>query len=91
MPVKFALGGAFGTGVLAAGSPTSTRVDCASGAATDEIEQTVTAGASSLQYDAATGRYTYVWKTSGTWAGTCRRLTVTLDDGSAHSALFRFR
>jgi PKD repeat protein len=91
VPVKFDLGGAFGTGVLAAGSPASNRVDCVSGAATDEIEQTVTAGASSLQYDATIGRYTYVWKTSGTWAGTCRRLTVTFDDGSAHSALFRFR
>ena len=91
VPVKFALGGSFGANVLAAGSPGSTRVDCVSGVPADEIEQTVTAGASSLQYDAATGRYTYVWKTSATWAGSCRRFTLTLADGSAHSAMFRFR
>ena len=49
LPVKFAIGGGFGLGVLAAGSPASTKVDCASGVSQDEIEQTVTAGGSSLQ------------------------------------------
>ena len=91
VPVKFAIGGGFGLGVLAAGSPASTKVDCASGVSQDEIEQTVTAGGSSLQYDATTGRYTYVWKTQGTWAGSCRRFTLTLADGSVHAAMFRFR
>jgi hypothetical protein len=56
----------------------------------DDIEQTVTAGGSSLSYDAGTGTYTYVWKTDKTWANTCRRLTVRLSDGTDHWADFRF-
>ncbi len=91
VPVKFALAGVSGLGVLAPGSPSSTRVDCVSGATMNEIEQTVTAGSSSLQYDAPTGRYTYVWKTQAAWADTCRRFVLTLADGSTHPALFRFR
>ena len=37
------------------------------------------------------GSYHHVWKTSGDWAGTCRRLTLGFDDGSRYSADFRFR
>jgi hypothetical protein len=55
------------------------------------VEQTVTAGASSLQYDATTDRYTYVWKTQKAWAGTCRRLVLQLDDGTIHEAVFSLR
>jgi hypothetical protein len=32
-----------------------------------------------------------VWKTRDTWAGTCRRFTLTLDDGTTRTSLFRFR
>jgi hypothetical protein len=31
-----------------------------------------------------------IWKTSATWAGTCRELVLRLTDGSEHTALFRF-
>jgi hypothetical protein len=55
------------------------------------VSQTLTAGGSSLQYDAATATYTYVWKTEPAWAGTCRRLVLELADGSTHTADFRFR
>src|SRR5205814_1333048 len=63
VPVKFSLGGNQGLNIFAAGYPKSQTVACASGAPTDDVEQTVTAGASSLQYDAATGLYSYTWKT----------------------------
>ena len=43
-------------------------------AAFNDIEQTATAGASGLQYDAASNQYTYVWKTEKAWAGRCRQL-----------------
>jgi hypothetical protein len=66
-------------------------MSCSSGAPTDEIEQTVTAGASSLNYDAASGQYNYVWKTDKAWAGSCRQLIVRLVDGTDHVALFQFR
>jgi len=90
VPVKFALAGNQGLAVFAAGSPTSGPVACSSSAPVETVEQTVTAGSSSLTYDTTTGRYSYVWKTNKEWAGTCRTLTVTLADGTQHRALFRF-
>jgi hypothetical protein len=33
--------------------------------------------------------YSYIWKTDKGWAGTCRKLTVTLIDNTSHSALFK--
>lgn len=90
IPVKFSLGSDLGLNILAAGSPGSHGVSCNSGAPTDAIEQTVTAGSSSLQYDSVANQYTYVWKTDKAWTGTCRQLDVTLGDGTIHSAVFQF-
>jgi hypothetical protein len=50
----------------------------------------VTAGRSTLSYDATTGQYVYVWKTDKAWVNTCRQLVVTLNDGSVHTAEFKF-
>jgi Right handed beta helix region len=91
VPVKFSLGGDFGLNIFAAGYPKSQTVACTSGAPTDDVEQTVSAGASSLQYDAATGQYSYTWKTEKSWAGTCRQLIVRLSDGTEHMAGFTFK
>jgi hypothetical protein len=91
IPVKFSLGGAFGLYVLASGYPKSQRVVCDTGAPADEIEETVGAGASSLTYDAASGNYSYTWKTLSSWAGTCRQLVVRLADGTEHVASFKLR
>ena len=33
----------------------------------------------------------YAWKTQKSWTGSCRRLVVTLHDGTDHVAVFRFR
>ena len=66
------------------------KVSCDSQAPPDKVESTSTAGSSSLTYDATSGLYSYVWKTEPAWAGTCRTLTLTFDDGSVHTALFRF-
>ncbi len=95
VPVKFSLGGDQGSAIFGAGSPSSRRIDCSSADPDDAIEQTVSAGGSSLAYDAATGVYTYVWKTDKSWAkapnGPCRQLSVTLTDGSVHVANFKFQ
>jgi hypothetical protein len=91
IPIKFSLGGNQGLSILAAGYPASKQVSCSTGEAADEIEQTVTAGSSSLSYDAASGTYTYVWKTDKSWTGQCRELTVRLLDGTDHIANFRFK
>ena len=91
IPVKFSLSGNKGLNIFAAGYPVSQQVACTDGAPEVAIDQTVTAGGSSLSYDAATDTYTYVWKTENSWAGTCRGLIVRLNDGSDHEAFFRFR
>lgn len=91
IPVKFGLGGNQGLDVIAAGYPTVTQINCATGVASDEIEQTSTAGSSSLSYDTASGQYTYTWKTTATWANSCRRLTLRFTDGTQRAADFKFR
>ena len=89
IPVKFSLGGDYGLDIFAPGSPSSQPVACEAGAPVAPVEETVTAGGSSLSYDSATGQYVYVWKTQKAWGGTCRRLTVRLADGTERWADFR--
>ena len=78
MPVKFDLGGDRGLLVVAAGYPKSFEVACPNGADPVNVipETAITAGTSGLTYDAATGLYTYVWKTDRGWSGTCRQLVL---------------
>jgi len=91
IPVKFSLSGFKGMGIFAVGSPSSGPVACNSSDPASDLTETVTAGGSSLNYDPTTDQYIYVWKTDQSWAGTCRQLVVTLNDGSIHRANFRFR
>ena len=91
IPVKFSLGGDRGLDVFADGYPRSETITCGEDPQTDGIEETVTAGNSTLGYDPATDTYTYVWDTEGDWSGTCRQLVVRLADGSVHRANFEFR
>lgn len=89
VPLKFSLGGDQGLEVLSGGAPVSASSECNT-VPTGEGSPAASAGGSGLQYDAASDTYTYVWKTDRAWAGTCRVLQVTLDDGSLHEAVFRF-
>jgi hypothetical protein len=89
VPVKFSLSGDRGLNILATNSPSSSKIDCSSSDPLDVVEQTVTAGGSSLSYDPVSDAYTYVWKTDKAWAGTCRELTVKLSDGTEHKARFK--
>jgi len=91
VPVKFSLGGDQGLDIFAAGYPVSSEIACDANVQGSLIEETVTTGGSSLNYDAATGQYTYVWKTQKAWKGTCRMLDVRLIDGTNHFAKFRFK
>lgn len=90
IPVRFTLGGDQGLDILATSYPQSKRIECDGTATSDPVEETVTAGQSGLMYAGASDTYTYLWKTEREWAGTCRRLTVRLDDGTDHTADFRF-
>jgi len=91
IPVKFSLGGNMGMNIFETGSPRVVGASC--GGNTDPIpeEETINAGGSSLNYDATTGQYIYVWKTEKSWANMCGKLEVTLKDGSTHSATFLFK
>jgi Carboxypeptidase regulatory-like domain len=92
VPVKFSLGGDEGLDIFVADYPKSAEIPCESTALVDGVEQTVTAGGSSLSYDATTDMYTYVWKTSKSWAaGSCRQLVLELSDGSVHRANFKLK
>jgi hypothetical protein len=92
VPVKFSLGGDQGLDVLQGGAATSMAISCASGAAVDLTELAViNPGASQFAYDPITTQYQFNWRTDRTWAGSCRRLLVRLDDGTTHSADFRLQ
>jgi hypothetical protein len=90
IPVKFSLAGNQGLNIFATGFPTSAKIPCNATSPQDMIEETVTAGGSSLSYDSLTDRYNYVWKSDKAWGGSCRMLTVKLADGNPHTALFNF-
>jgi hypothetical protein len=90
VPVKFSLGGDHGFDIFANGFPRSQQVACGSSADVDGIEQTVSAGQSSLRYDPGSGTYTYIWKTDERWRNTCRQLVLTFTDGSTARADFTF-
>ena len=91
IPVKFSLNGDQGLDIFATGYPKSLQIDCDTSASVDGIEQTVTAGSSSLSYDPIADQYVYVWKTDKAWAGTCRQLVAMLNDGTDHVANFKFK
>ena len=88
VPVKFSLAGDHGLGIFALGSPSSAPMACMSSAPLETVEETVTAGDSSLSYEV--DQYVYVWKTNKAWVGTCRQLQVKLVDGKTYMANFTF-
>jgi hypothetical protein len=91
VPVKFSLSGDKGLNIFAIGYPASGQITCDVNEPGSVIEETVAAGGSSLSYDIAGDRYSYVWKTEKSWKGTCRILALRLKDGRDHFAKFRFK
>jgi hypothetical protein len=89
VPIKFNLGGNQGLDIFAPGYPRWKTVECGFTPFVDAIEETVTAGFSTLTYDALASQYVYVTKTDKLWTG-CRELQVQLKDGTTHVATFKF-
>jgi len=89
IPVKFSLSGNKGLGIFAPNNPYTVSLNCDSNDPGVDVTETVTAGGSSLDY--SPDQYNYIWKTENSWAGTCRQLVITLNDGSVHVANFKFR
>jgi hypothetical protein len=82
-PLKFSLGADYGLDAIT--GATQQQEDCASG---QLIGSTAPANGTPT-YNAAQSRYLYDWATDKAWAGTCRAVTLTLRDGTAHRADFR--
>jgi len=93
IPLKWRLtdfAGTYVTDVATVVSIMSTKMNCEDGGLTDEIE-TIATGGTVLRYDFTANQFIYNWWTLKMWAGTCRTLTLTLNDGTKHAALFRFK
>ncbi|MDQ1402783.1 MAG: hypothetical protein QOG03_1099 [Actinomycetota bacterium] len=89
IPMKWQLtdgSGAYMTSLSVVTSVTSYAINCATGAPTSSAA-TTTAG-SGLGIDGTT--YHYNWSTSSSWANSCRRFVLALDDGTFHTADFKF-
>jgi extracellular elastinolytic metalloproteinase len=98
VPLRFTADGYRQLDVLASNSPFSRKVDCTTLRVPSQGQfvtprelpiATRTAGGSKLTVS-ATGVFTYPWKTLEEWAGTCRELVLTRDDGRQHRAFFQF-
>lgn len=89
IPVKFSLSGNKGLNIFAAGNPYSVSLNCNTNDPGVDVTETLTAGGSSLSFGG--DQYNYVWKTESSWAGTCRQLVITLNDGTVHTANFKFK
>lgn len=91
VPVKFSLSGDFGLDIMMPGYPASQVMACQTSDLVDDVADTLSAGSSSLSYDAATDVYTYIWKTQPGWARSCRLLLIQLNNGQTYTASFTFR
>ena len=85
VPIWFSLGGV--SDLSAIQELTSLAVSCDTGEALSSPSAIAMNGRASYE----DGRFHLVWKTDKSWAGTCRRLRVTLSDGTTHIATFSFR
>ncbi len=90
VPIKFSLNGDKGLDIFDS-NPVSCWTSCDSSLIGDVIEETSTAGQSTLSYNPLIDEYTYVWKTEKYWKGSCRKFTLNLNDGTSHSASFEFK
>jgi len=89
--VRFSLNGYKGLNIFEADYPKMQVIACTSTDPADGIEETVTAGASSLSYDASTDQYIYIWKTDKAWnTPPCRQLVIKFNDGTFQRANFKF-
>ncbi len=91
VPVAFTLGGSFGLGVLASGTPRTSQVSCAAPFAALGPLTTADLGGGGITYAAPSGVYSFKWKVDkNRWGGTCRVLIIELTDGSHHRAVYAF-
>ena len=87
VPVWFSLDGISDTSAIRA--VTSAAASCdGSGSVSTGTPVAMNGG---LRYDASSDRFSFVWKTDKSWAGSCRLLEIGLNDGTTHTMMFDFR
>lgn len=92
VPVKYSLHDATGAVIpdlSSFASLVSAPAACDTNAPTTDAEETDAAGSTTIQFDS--GQFAYHWKTQSAWAGTCRVLQLTLNDGTQYTVAFQFR
>ena len=91
IPISFQVMGLHSRRGPLAGAPVSTEMTCPTSAPSEELDDEDGDENSRGGLHGDGSKYTYVWKTDRSWAGSCRRLVLTLADGTTHQALFRFK
>jgi uncharacterized repeat protein (TIGR01451 family) len=91
VPLKFSLGGNFGTNVFASGFPQQQPVDCTT-LIPNGSPAIIPPTGFTLNFNIGSSQYNFNWKSDPAWAGTCRLISLELNDGSApHAAYFQFK
>ena len=90
IPIRFRVGGDQGLDVIVPGGAASGVAACTVGAMPASTQAATTPLGVKLQYVKASKTYWYFWQTKTNWAGTCRTFVLTLEDGSVHTASFKF-
>ena len=88
----FSIGGNRATSgvVVPSGTASTQPITCNAGPFPFSVTQTTPIATAGIQFDYATGYYTLTWKTDAAWKGTCRSVTVTLNDGTQHKLNVKF-
>ncbi len=89
LPVQWSLSDAAGVSITDRSSFTSVTVSSMQCGGTPSTGGSPVGRASDLTYQ--DGVWQYNWKTAKSLAGTCQAMTLHLSDGTAHTALLRFR
>jgi uncharacterized repeat protein (TIGR01451 family) len=90
IPLKFSLGGNFGTDVFADGFPQQQQFNCTTLAPIGSSTPLPPNGFS-FNFNGGTNQYNFNWKSDPNWAGQCHQISLKLNDGTAaHLANFQF-
>jgi hypothetical protein len=68
-----------------------TPIVCPGGSSTSEEIEFLTTGGTTLRYDLTDGQFIQNWQTPKGKAGSCYKVTMTTQDGSSISALFKLK
>jgi hypothetical protein len=87
--VRYSLGGFQGNNPYSS-PPVSQQISCVNKAPIGPA-QPIQTYPGDPYYNSLYDYYTTIWRTSSTWAGTCRRLTLSFNDGSTRTLDYRFK